>query len=285
MKKLILLISIVGVFNSNFFSQDIIFTKSQTEIKAKVLEITTDAIKYKEYDFLDGPTRNIVKSDVFMIEYSSGKKEFISKNEIELNNDYAKNNNISKELGRSTFGFKFGLGIAVFGNSESTSQDLYSSRTGGLLGATAFFPISKKIDIRTGLFLTFKGSKLETVAGVPTTYCKINYLEIPMDFAFKLGNEGFALSIGPYFAFLTNASIEDNTDKLDLNSDPFNFGHGRYYNPTDFGLNLGLSWMIANKFHIELRYSTGLVDITTYEFDLNNTQINGYFGISFGLQF
>ena len=100
MKKFFLLLSIFGMFISNFFSQDIIYTKSQTEIKAKVLEITTDAIKYKEYDFIDGPTRNIAKSNVFMIEYSNGKKEFISKNDTKVENitnkrDDSKNINTS----------------------------------------------------------------------------------------------------------------------------------------------------------------------------------------------
>ena len=100
MKKFFLLLSIFGMFISNFFSQDIIYTKSQTKIKAKVLEITTDAIKYKEYDFIDGPTRNIAKSNVFMIEYSNGKKEFISKNDTKVENitnkrDDSKNINTS----------------------------------------------------------------------------------------------------------------------------------------------------------------------------------------------
>ena len=102
MKKLILLISIVGFFNSNFFSQDIIFTKSQTEIKAKVLEITPDAIKYKEYDFLDGPTRNIVKSDVFMIQFANGKKEFISDKKKDVNQQINRNKK-EKELETNEF--------------------------------------------------------------------------------------------------------------------------------------------------------------------------------------
>ena len=102
MKKLILLISIVGFFKSNFFSQDIIFTKSQTEIKAKVLEITPDVIKYKEYDFIDGPTRNIVKSDVFMIQFANGKKEFISDKKKDVNQQINRNKK-EKELETNEF--------------------------------------------------------------------------------------------------------------------------------------------------------------------------------------
>ena len=145
MKKLILLISIVGVFNSNFFSQDIIFTKSQTEIKAKVLEITTDAIKYKEYDFLDGPTRNIVKSDVFMIEYSSGKKEFISDKENKDVNQQVNRNKKEKELETNEFPI----------NRISLSPGLGMSYC--VAGIRTQFRRSGKIDF--GLDLTFGGER------------------------------------------------------------------------------------------------------------------------------
>lgn len=59
-------------------SQDVIVKKDGTEIQAKVLELTTNVIKYKEYDFQDGPTRNIPMTEVFMIIYSNGKREVIS---------------------------------------------------------------------------------------------------------------------------------------------------------------------------------------------------------------
>lgn len=59
-------------------SQDVIIKKDGTEIQAKVLELTTNTIKYKEYDFQEGPTRNIPMKEVFMIIYSNGKREVIS---------------------------------------------------------------------------------------------------------------------------------------------------------------------------------------------------------------
>jgi len=59
----------------NLFSQDIIVKKDGSEIKAKVVEIDLQKIKYKEFDFQNGPIRNIDKSDVFMIIYQNGKRE------------------------------------------------------------------------------------------------------------------------------------------------------------------------------------------------------------------
>jgi len=60
------------------FSQDIIVKKDYSEIKAKVIEIQENLIKYKPYDFRDGPLRNIYLSDVLRIVYESGKIESFS---------------------------------------------------------------------------------------------------------------------------------------------------------------------------------------------------------------
>ena len=63
----------------NTFAQDIILKKDGSEIEAKVLEITDQQIKYKDFDFQSGPTRNINISDVFMITYENGQKEVFNK--------------------------------------------------------------------------------------------------------------------------------------------------------------------------------------------------------------
>lgn len=61
-------------------AQDIILKKDGNEIKAKVLEITDQFIKYKDFDFQEGPMRNIKIVDVFMIKYKDGQKEIFSNN-------------------------------------------------------------------------------------------------------------------------------------------------------------------------------------------------------------
>ncbi|MEA4967608.1 MAG: hypothetical protein VB048_05770 [Bacteroidaceae bacterium] len=38
---------------------DVILLQNGEEIKAKVIEITDTQVKYKDFDFQDGPTRNI----------------------------------------------------------------------------------------------------------------------------------------------------------------------------------------------------------------------------------
>ncbi len=74
MRKLVCVL--FGLFISSIcFSQDLIIKKNGDEISVKVMEITTDLIKYKNYNFQDGPLRSISQSDVYMIVYENGEKE------------------------------------------------------------------------------------------------------------------------------------------------------------------------------------------------------------------
>jgi|GEM_PF-1765021 len=61
-------------------AQDVIYKVDGTEIKAKVVEITLDAVKYRNFDQPAGPVRNIFLTDVFMIIYEDGSKEVFKKN-------------------------------------------------------------------------------------------------------------------------------------------------------------------------------------------------------------
>jgi hypothetical protein len=64
---------------SRVAGQDVIYKNDGSEIKAKVIEITSDAIKYRNFDQPSGPIRNILSSDVFMIIYEDGTKEVFKK--------------------------------------------------------------------------------------------------------------------------------------------------------------------------------------------------------------
>jgi len=60
------------------FSQDIIYKTDGNELKVKIIEIDDNYIKYKYFEQLSGPLRNISKSEVFMIKYNDGSEEKIS---------------------------------------------------------------------------------------------------------------------------------------------------------------------------------------------------------------
>lgn len=55
--------------------------KTSEDIKAKVIEVTVNEIKYKKFDNLNGPLFTLLKSDVLMIRYENGSKDIF--NEIQ----------------------------------------------------------------------------------------------------------------------------------------------------------------------------------------------------------
>jgi hypothetical protein len=83
MKKGLLLLSAI-IVSLTAFGQDLITTTEGQTIKAKVLEIGLDEIKYKKHENLEGPTYTMVKSKVLVIYYENGTTElFGDKSNIE----------------------------------------------------------------------------------------------------------------------------------------------------------------------------------------------------------
>jgi len=83
MKACMLLILILTSFN--VFSQDIITTKRGEDIEAKVLEVDQTVVKYKKYDFQDGPTYTISKNELLIIRYQNGTKDIFVDSEPSVN--------------------------------------------------------------------------------------------------------------------------------------------------------------------------------------------------------
>jgi hypothetical protein len=59
----------------NSETYDIIYKIDGAEIKAKVIEITNESVKYKKQSQLDGPLRNVSVKEVFLIIYKDGTRE------------------------------------------------------------------------------------------------------------------------------------------------------------------------------------------------------------------
>ena len=74
MKNPFLAILFTFILSANF-AQDTITKFNNEKIIAKILEISPTEIKYKKFNFLDGPTYIDKKSDVKMIVFSNGMKE------------------------------------------------------------------------------------------------------------------------------------------------------------------------------------------------------------------
>lgn len=89
MKKHIFLFLMVVPLLSK--SQDFIFKKNGDEIKAKIIEIGKDEIKYKKFENPEGPIYVMEKSIIFLIKYENGSKEVFNK-------EVDDNKNISNEV-------------------------------------------------------------------------------------------------------------------------------------------------------------------------------------------
>lgn len=72
MKKITLLLFSLILTTTEVICQDLIIKKNSETIKAKVLEVNQDDIKYKKWDNLEGPTYTLQKSDINSIVYQNG---------------------------------------------------------------------------------------------------------------------------------------------------------------------------------------------------------------------
>jgi hypothetical protein len=77
MRKYKLLLLYLFMFSTSQ-AQDLIIKKNGEEIKSKVLEVALKIIKYKKFDNPNGPTFEILKSDVFIIKYENGTKDILN---------------------------------------------------------------------------------------------------------------------------------------------------------------------------------------------------------------
>ena len=75
----------------NLNAQDVITKRNGDDIEAKVLEILDSEIKYKKFNFLDGPTYTEKKSEILIIRYENGSKDIFVE-EPKKEEGIAKNN-------------------------------------------------------------------------------------------------------------------------------------------------------------------------------------------------
>lgn len=84
MKKLSLL-SIFAHFCVISYAQDTIVKSNGDQIVAKIMEVSTTEVKYKKFNFQDGPTYIESKSNIQLIKYSNGSKEEFESAQIKSN--------------------------------------------------------------------------------------------------------------------------------------------------------------------------------------------------------
>ncbi|TGE15936.1 hypothetical protein [Hymenobacter elongatus] len=75
LRTLLLLAGCLWAFAAQ--SQDLLTKQNGEELQVKVLEITPTEVRYKRFDYLDGPLITVRKADVFMIRYANGTREVL----------------------------------------------------------------------------------------------------------------------------------------------------------------------------------------------------------------
>ena len=73
-------------------------------------------------------------------------------------------------------------------------------------GLFATIPFTDAVQLRKGAIYNQKGATMDFFGG--DIALASDYLEVPVDFAVMLGDGGFALSAGPYFAFLNSSKLK-----------------------------------------------------------------------------
>lgn len=77
MKRLFLvLVSVASTLST--FAQDVIVKRDGEEIQCKILEVSTNKVKFKQWKNQNGPTFVEKKTDILMLKYENGQKEVIS---------------------------------------------------------------------------------------------------------------------------------------------------------------------------------------------------------------
>lgn len=80
------IIIIVAALASSYIanSQDLITKTNGEDVKAKVLEISGNEVKFKKFNNLEGPIYTVLKSEILIIRYENGGKEIFDNIKTEV---------------------------------------------------------------------------------------------------------------------------------------------------------------------------------------------------------
>lgn len=230
MKKIVLiLIVLLPAFMCQ--AQDVLTRRNGEEVQVKVLEISPDAIKYKRFDNLEGPTITIAKYDVFMVRYENGTKEVFNQEfpaQVQgaahaksvykqehlklagprvgftvLSQKYS--DNMQEEFGTdlnsfmTQFGWQFETRVFTLDNGTSGLFE-FVSLIGGLeqgkflpsLSALIGMRSAKGLEFGVGPNVTLSGAGLVLAVGTNFQSQGVNF---PVNFAFAPSNDGGRFSI------------------------------------------------------------------------------------------
>ena len=239
MKKACLIILTLVFAASGLKAQDIITLTSGTKVRAKVLEINPEDIKYKEFNNLDGPVITIQKNTVSEIRYANGTKTVINDEDNSRagtedrprsghfkkgpggrsgnNTTYKKAPPKNVQLHGWYFGIGLPLGISNAGNRDPTYSTTGNSYSEINLLATKMF--NQHIGIQFGLgsetYSYVANYNLTSSYSYATNVFSLSCFTIPVRAVYISNSKrraGLYAMAGIDISFLVDAKDQDNYD-------------------------------------------------------------------------
>ena len=146
------------------------------------------------------------------------------------------------------FGAKAGINMSNYTGDANTD-----SKIGFLVGAFAEFKVNEKFAVQPEILFSALGAKDDS-----DNY-NSNYILIPV-MAKYYATQKLSLEVGPQIGFLMSAKY-GSTDIKDG------------YKSTDFALNLGAGYDVAENINLGLRYSLGLSNVSDLGGDVKTSNI------------
>lgn len=168
-----------------------------------------------------------------------------------------------------SIGAKTGLNVATFvGLNNKDLPKSIKVNMGFHIGIVSEIKGSDEFSFVPEILFSTQGFRtdMDTIGDMGSV--DANYIAIPLIARFYIIN-CLSLDAGPYCGFVTSIKIKDDGETVTVGTDE--------YNVFDYGLCLGMTYNLKQKFFASVRYEIGVSDVVKH---LNNT--NGVLQFSVG---
>ena len=184
---------LVLFFSNVLFAQDIIVTKQSQKIEAKITDVESDCIKYKKFNYQEGPTYSIKKSEIASIIYQNGDVETFLEEKVSASTSAptASNDFVKGQCSH----------ISVSSRSLFSSRDFFGKEKAKLHGFVLGEPVTGLSDreienkIQTGELVFYEDRDFK------------DYLEKNDREAYYKLKQGFALQVSGFVCFVTGCAV------------------------------------------------------------------------------
>jgi hypothetical protein len=189
-----------------------------------------------------------------------------------------------------SFGPKVGVNFSTMTLKTGGVAIDPNNMTGFQAGIIAEIGMGKNLVLQPGFLFSTKGSKYSISTLNADFEIKPNYLEIPVNVAFKIGAGpvNIMLMAGPYFAYGIGGSYKVSSPQVGEINDAIKFGSGEDNDlkPFDIGVNFGGGIELSH-FQLTAQYGLGLanlVPVTDNDAEQKNKVITISLAYLFGLK-